>query len=373
MKEKLIIKNFGPIKNVELELGRFNVLIGEQGTGKSALAKLLYVITNTSFLTGNAAEQKNIIDTYGLFFKKSTSIEYLTSEFQVKYSSGKASVTFSEEIQKDVDKELSSIKKSLSKENFSILKNFHYFTSLIQKEFKGYFYVPAERIALLATLRFMLNTSNRGIFKKNFDQYILDFASSYEIASEKVSEYSIPHLKNVSFERVNGLDKIKFKTDKLFLYQASSGFQASIPMVVFFEYFNSPRLGKNKFIIEEPELNLFPTAQYDLIKFFAQKNNQSKNSILLNTHSPYVLTSFNNLMHAFQVGQKNRVKVNKVIDKKYWINPNEVSAYQLLTDGTCESILGEDGLIMAERIDSVSNIINSEFDSITAIKYTHAE
>ena len=43
MKEKLIIRNFGPIKDVELELGRFNILIGEQATGKSTVAKVLAV------------------------------------------------------------------------------------------------------------------------------------------------------------------------------------------------------------------------------------------------------------------------------------------------------------------------------------------
>ncbi|HEX8677413.1 MAG TPA: AAA family ATPase, partial [Segetibacter sp.] len=44
MKEKLVIKNFGPIENVELELRRFNVLIGENSTGKSTVAKVLVSI-----------------------------------------------------------------------------------------------------------------------------------------------------------------------------------------------------------------------------------------------------------------------------------------------------------------------------------------
>ncbi|MEO7801731.1 MAG: AAA family ATPase, partial [Ginsengibacter sp.] len=47
MKEKLIIKNFGPIKSVEIELRMFNVLIGDQGTGKSTIAKVLIAIQST--------------------------------------------------------------------------------------------------------------------------------------------------------------------------------------------------------------------------------------------------------------------------------------------------------------------------------------
>ena len=49
MSEKLIIRNFGPITNVELDLRRVNVLIGESGTGKSTVAKLLWVLKNTAY------------------------------------------------------------------------------------------------------------------------------------------------------------------------------------------------------------------------------------------------------------------------------------------------------------------------------------
>lgn len=37
----LVIKSVGPIKDVHIELRRFNVLIGEQSSGKSTIAKVL--------------------------------------------------------------------------------------------------------------------------------------------------------------------------------------------------------------------------------------------------------------------------------------------------------------------------------------------
>ena len=37
---KLKIENFGPITNVEFELKKFNVFIGQQGTGKSCILKI---------------------------------------------------------------------------------------------------------------------------------------------------------------------------------------------------------------------------------------------------------------------------------------------------------------------------------------------
>jgi predicted ATPase len=44
MGETLTIQNFGPIVNMTLELRVVNILIGDQGTGKSTVAKLLAAI-----------------------------------------------------------------------------------------------------------------------------------------------------------------------------------------------------------------------------------------------------------------------------------------------------------------------------------------
>ncbi|MDZ7934261.1 MAG: AAA family ATPase [Emticicia sp.] len=40
MAEKLIVKNFGPIRDAELDIKKTTVLIGPQGSGKSTIAKL---------------------------------------------------------------------------------------------------------------------------------------------------------------------------------------------------------------------------------------------------------------------------------------------------------------------------------------------
>ena len=42
MKEKLVIQNFGPIRDIELNnIQRFLILIGESGSGKSTILKVL--------------------------------------------------------------------------------------------------------------------------------------------------------------------------------------------------------------------------------------------------------------------------------------------------------------------------------------------
>ena len=49
-KERLVIMNFGPIKSVDLKLGKMTILIGEQATGKSTIAKVLSVCRYFSYI-----------------------------------------------------------------------------------------------------------------------------------------------------------------------------------------------------------------------------------------------------------------------------------------------------------------------------------
>lgn len=46
--ERLIVRNFGPIKDVDIEIPRLLVFIGDQASGKSTLAKLIYIFKRIS-------------------------------------------------------------------------------------------------------------------------------------------------------------------------------------------------------------------------------------------------------------------------------------------------------------------------------------
>jgi predicted ATPase len=59
--ERLTVKNFGPIKDVEIKLSKLVIFIGETGTGKSTLAKLISIFRDKSFwknLSTKNAESK---------------------------------------------------------------------------------------------------------------------------------------------------------------------------------------------------------------------------------------------------------------------------------------------------------------------------
>jgi len=50
LEEKLIIKNFGPLKSIDIAIKKVNILIGNQGTGKSTIAKVLSFVKDVSFI-----------------------------------------------------------------------------------------------------------------------------------------------------------------------------------------------------------------------------------------------------------------------------------------------------------------------------------
>lgn len=119
------------------------------------------------------------------------------------------------------------------------------------------------------------------------------------------------------------------------------------------------------FIVEEPEQNLFPSTQKSLVENLVSTCNENghEHGFTLTTHSPYVLSALNNLIYAYQVGQKN--DVSDIVPKQCWIAPSDVCAWMVMDNGTVEDIIDSElNHIMAEKIDSVSTCINETFDSL---------
>jgi hypothetical protein len=122
--------------------------------------------------------------------------------------------------------------------------------------------------------------------------------------------------------------------------------------------------------IEEPEAHLFPSTQKRLIELMAQVFRAWDGNMLLvlTTHSPYILTSVNNLLQAGRlysdVSDKEFMRLNRIIPRNRTFNPGEVGFYAL-EDGKAKSIVdGETGLIDADVIDQVSNDIAIQFDQL---------
>ena len=92
---------------------------------------------------------------------------------------------------------------------------------------------------------------------------------------------------------------------------------------------------------------------------------------MISTHSPYILTSLNNLLFAGQLYTDRKVDKNKLkdtISQKYTLNPSNFNAYLIENGALIDLIDKESGLIRADKIDEISTHIADEFDMLLSLK-----
>ena len=159
------------------------------------------------------------------------------------------------------------------------------------------------------------------------------------------------------------------------LSNASSGQQESIRILqdIFINILNNVKVLR---ILEEPEAHLFPIAQKQLIELLALMIGQNPdNQLIITTHSPYVLTVFNNLLFAKRVIDKNpsvETEVSQIIPKEYRIDANDFMAYSLGNQSSqntyCETIFStEKGTIKQNYLDTVSEVLGGDFNALYQI------
>lgn len=367
MGETLTIKNFGPIKDMTLKLRVVNILIGDQGTGKSTVAKIIVSIQNTFFrelfnLELNYDQNKEtqlfleylkIVEILS-FIQDNTEIYYDHPTFTFEYKNSnviinrKRELTFHDSLRYDLN------------------------------------YIPAERssITVLSNSLFALIETGTSL-----PRLFLRFGDKFLKARKDKTTLDYSEIIGVKFLYSGNNDLIELSSGKIIpFHESSSGIQSSITLLAVYDSMVSSLFSDENIsfatdflvpiIIEEPEISCFPNTQYKLLNHIISNliiKNESeisyKNQLLITTHSPYVLTSINNIMYAYSVGQDHEKETNLIIDKKFWINPDDVSAYMLLTNGECEDIFDrEEGLIKAEKIDSVSGFLNEQFDALLNIE-----
>jgi hypothetical protein len=181
-----------------------------------------------------------------------------------------------------------------------------------------------------------------------------------------------------TFKSENGRDWIINNKKKIAVEHSSSGQQEALPLVIILtnhEKFKGV-FDEKYFIIEEPEAHLFPTAQGQIVSLISSVYNEVpkpyNHSFIITTHSPYILTAFNNLIQAGNVAAsknyQNLEELYKVVPKDEIVDFNDVSAY-LVNNGTVQSILDNDlKLIDATMIDSVSRQFSNTFEQLVIME-----
>lgn len=132
--------------------------------------------------------------------------------------------------------------------------------------------------------------------------------------------------------------------------------------------------------IEELEQNLFPTAQFKLVKMLigllkkvGEKSSQYVSSVFLTTHSPYVLTALNVMMLVSVAYEKSPDRVKTLGLEDYVLPKSSFSAY-CIKDGCLESIVDDEyHFIKGDFLDSVSELVNQYTYQLNSIIYGNTE
>ncbi len=416
----LIIKHTGPINEVDIELHRINLLIGEQSSGKSTINKIacycswvekeISIAQSASYFETKNNFESRLSNFHKLegFFTPETYIEYETDVMYFSFSKKEEAFHFE------------------WKDQWSYIR-------------PKTIYIPAER-NIVATIPnwfdIKLKENNIRSFMSDWEEArnyysgrstdILNLGVQYSfdkdtrkdrvlITKDQALDFTnvssglqslIPLwilLKYVTEGVYNGEKKdsvaIEYQNRKLIdtIYSAISGVPptASV-LVVLDELANVIKIGNRDYLfdeeqkakkfqqtslnfiyphfsnifLEEPEENLYPLTQRDLIFNIASLMNEGRShNVFLTTHSPYILTSLNNLLYASNVGKKKKDKARKVIPMKYWVQPEDVGAWSV-KNGRIISIMDKKlKQIKAEKIDEVSRGLNRDFDKLLDIEY----
>lgn len=427
MSQHITIKNFGPISDVtEMEVKDFMLFIGERATGKSTIAKSIFYFKSLrddlvnfylELLRSNQTDNK-----FNQFGRKAKERFYqyfgpsfsLPDNFYVKYSyselpnhhielkkgeRGYLTLTAGSSF---INGYYSIFALCVNFRSSNLNPNTSNFSDAIFEDFRRtltervgdlfgdnsrYIFIPAQR-SLLTTLsgQTILDSVEldylTGKFIKEINSvkfWINSVGGSIPSPTSRSRNISQGNAYSVLRNKSEGILKANYLIEnglieylvlnngyRLRLNFTSSGQQESLWILNVLQFLLLSSQ-KTFIVIEEPESHLDPKTQKEIIEAVGYFAKQNGNKAVITTHSPYVLGALNNMIYANTIGSTYNSEVNEVLPSYFWMNTINVGAYET-TNGTVSSIKGEDGLIINERLDRVSDDINRVYNSLFNIE-----
>ena len=418
--QRLIIKNFGPIKNCDIDVKDFLVLTGPQASGKSTVAKSVFFFNYLKDILFQHViktnQRKSLFETRSLkesfvfevrnAFVQSFGENVGNTDTSIKfvYDNGRfVEVTFNESnsgeliVVPKLDNELSKaiemldneIKENGIKNADDIRKNIY---SDIFKNDMEILYIPAGRSLLTllsAQIGYLYSVmddrqkSTMDYCTQNYLERVLQIKSYFDRGPSQLLKKELNNNSNIDeailkmaiakieeilkgeYKNSDGEELLKLSDSEFIkLNYASSGQQEAVWITNMLFYYMLGNM-KTYFIIEEPESHLFPEAQKAITELISIAKND-KNKVLITTHSPYILGSINNLLYADKIGKsKNKEMVEELVSPHMWLSHSVMGAYYL-ENGMLENILDEEYQdINHDVIDGVSSVINETYEKLT--------
>jgi hypothetical protein len=420
-KELLSIRNFAGISELDVPLSKINVLIGPQAAGKSIVAKLFFYFKGavTRFMaSGRSGKESKESDEDSLrvfedYFPHGTlgpkvvsDIRYSIGDEFIRISapSGKGTkplLTYSDGYRETLADAQTLSVTALRKnglETDSIQSSRVVAKAAFRKRASArisptvlfsQLFVPAGR-SIFAILQkniftFLQTSSTIDPFLKNFGatyEGFKSFLGAPPALSRDMREAFcaistlLEDVLGGRFVSVRGEDMLDLPDGRrVDMAHSSSAQQELLPLAVILASVPyGSWLGEGgTFYIEEPEAHLFPITQKQVVELIANVFNATcgRDQFIITTHSPYILTSMNNLLVAGKLSTRigaDQAKLSKIVSPSSFLSSADVSAFYLGGGKGTPIMDAETGLIRADAIDSASDAIASEFDRLVELE-----
>jgi predicted ATP-dependent endonuclease of OLD family len=372
MQESITIRNFGPIKKVEIsDIRPFVLLIGESGSGKSTVMKVVVLFRWIYKMINIRSYLKHAKITESPFrfdfdeYLKNGGFEkdaYLRPDTEIIYRRGNHEISYKGALNTAIivpEDELSLEKMSFIADKRNIIPD-----------------VLAKRVKV----------ENSFFVNETYEDFRIAYPFIKELPMDYLGvKYSRKKVGAATKHYIESVDK---KHDPIYLENASSGMQTVTPLSVIVEYFSkhynfskrfnsivfdylsrndslkdfraNQNIGdiKHKNIhihIEEPELSLYPESQRSLINFivnrcFVEKHSDYNMTAMVATHSPYIINHLNLLIKAYD-------KDRPVEGAK--LNYDDLSVYQVAGGEVLDLKIRNKRLVYTNPLsDTINNIYN---------------
>lgn len=368
MKESIIIKNFGPLKEVEIDdIKPLTVFIGKSAGGKSIIMKVIVLMRYIYKMVNIRSYLKNAKITRSPFKLRFNSLLHdglkgmITAQIEIYYTveinGNKYTLKYTNRgLQSDInipDKDLIFFKEA---------------------------YVSGMRslIPIWASKAVSVKGENLGFF---FHETFNDFNDATDVIKEQKLEYlnlKMKVRKSGNRPKLFTIESLQNDAVPIELRYASSGIQTSAPLVAIVHYFaqefsfkdafqrsvlnylykqdlltkftpgiNRNKLGKYVHIhIEEVELSLAPEDQRafmsNLVEEVFHKNKKDRKlGLMVSTHSPYIVNHLNVLLRAgyFEKARENYPFLEKDDIAVYRVNEGKIISLMATDNDTGEYVI----------------------------------
>ncbi|MDE6769907.1 MAG: hypothetical protein K2J78_09320, partial [Muribaculaceae bacterium] len=376
-KENLVIRNFGPIVDVELaEINRFNVFIGESGSGKSVIMKTLAMmrwiykmscvrtyLKNSGVQTPFRFRIDSILGENGLknFLRPDSEILYRNGGFEIQIKNRKIVLPH-----RDVAKEELTLQKityisdkrvlipDLAAGNVALRHNMFYLDETFLNYQKALDAISVSDMVYLGVKMTVKKTAGgRRVFVSSINQdHIFDnlpLTSASSGMQSSVALHFIVRYFSKYYDIVESMNStiVRFLAagDSLSKFSTTSNIGG----------FPNRRISIH---LEEPELSLFPKNQWGLMKYLIEECMSAEKAnmdLTIATHSPYILTALNIMMLAKRAKEINDSQFKTLNIDIPVLDSNEVSAWSV-SEGQCHSLFNlELGMIDGTYLDQISD------------------